>query len=491
MSKKEKQQGRGGMPAFPAVLKDRGRIFRSGLLSTGILAAVLAVVVLVNLVVRAIPSKYTEFDLSEAGLYTLGDTSVQLVQGLEQDVTIYYLCETGNEDAILTKLLDRYAAESSHLRWEQKDPAIYPTFAAQYGVQTAASGSLILDTGERSLLLDAADLYEYDYSDYYYTGSYSVEFAGESKITSAIYQLTSGEQSVAYYTTNHGELAPTDSLTSALEAQNITLQELNLLSSSILEDCALLIIQCPSSDFTDESGLVDEIGALRTYLDGGGKLMLLTDAYYETPNLDALMAEYGLSRVEGLVMEGDPNHCLIGYNYCLLPDYGYTYLSTALDSLGSSSYVLLQMAQGLQITETEGIAAEALLTTSDASYSKVAGYELTTTEKEEGDLDGPFNLAVYATNEDSGAELIWIGCSNLDNEQLYLSVPGNCDFLLGCAASLTGQSSGLLIDSKALEAELLTISTGTASSLGLTFVILIPAALLVAGAVVTILRRRK
>lgn len=53
-------------------------------------------------------------------------------------------------------------------------------------------------------MLDASDLYDYDYSDYYTTGSYRVTFSGESKITSAIYRLTSGEQKHAYYTTNHG-----------------------------------------------------------------------------------------------------------------------------------------------------------------------------------------------------------------------------------------------------------------------------------------------
>ena len=37
-------------------------------------------------------------------MYTLGDSSVQLAQSLQQDVTIYYLCETGSEDAIITKL---------------------------------------------------------------------------------------------------------------------------------------------------------------------------------------------------------------------------------------------------------------------------------------------------------------------------------------------------------------------------------------------------
>ena len=470
---------------------DGGRIFRNGLLSTAILAAVVVLAVLVNLVVRMIPTRYTEFDLSEAGLYTLSEQSVALTQSLEQDITIYYLCETGSEDAIITRLLDRYASESSHLTWEQKDPAVYPTFAAQYGAQNVSSGSLILDAGEDSVVLDAADLYEYDYSDYYYSGTYSVKFAGEDRITSALYRLTSGEASAAYYTTNHGELALTQSLLDALDAQNIEAQELNLLSSEIPDDCALLIINCPANDFTAEEGLVNEVAALTEYLENGGKLMVMTDAYYSTPNLDSVLAQFGLSRVEGLVVEGDPNYSLYGYNYYLLPDYAYTEESTALDGLDTSRYVLLQMAQGITMTQMDGIFSEALLTTSDSAYSKTAGYNMTTVEKEEGDLDGPFALAAYAQSDTTGAEVIWIGCANMDNENVYLSVPGNCDFLLGCAASLTGQSSSILIESKALEADQLTIPGGVASILGLVFVILIPAVLLVVGAVVSIRRRRR
>ncbi|MFR9067020.1 MAG: hypothetical protein ACLVJH_08980 [Faecalibacterium prausnitzii] len=39
---------------------------------------------------------------------------------------IYYLCETGSEDAIITKLLDHYAAESGHLSWETEGPGPLP-----------------------------------------------------------------------------------------------------------------------------------------------------------------------------------------------------------------------------------------------------------------------------------------------------------------------------------------------------------------------------
>lgn len=122
---------------------------RSGIYASAVTVLVVVLAVLLNLIVRAIPTKYTEFDLSEAGLYTLSDSSKDIAHALTQDVTIYYLAETGSEDAIITKLLDRYASESSHIKWETKDPAVYPTFAAQYGVQSAENGSLILVSGRR------------------------------------------------------------------------------------------------------------------------------------------------------------------------------------------------------------------------------------------------------------------------------------------------------------------------------------------------------
>lgn len=477
------------MKKFKLTSSANGKVFRSGVYSTAILAAAIVLAVLLNLLVGALPKKYTEFDLSEAKMYTLGDSSKKLVQSLDQDVTVYYLCETGSEDAILTKLLDHYADESSHFRWEQKDPAIYPTFAAQYGASDVSTGSLIVVSGENNVVLDAADLYEYDYSDYYTTGSANVTFGGEKQITSAIYKLTAAEETHAYYTTNHGEQALTSSLTEALEAQNITAQPLDLLTSTIPDDCDLLIINDPTSDFASD-GLVDEISQLQTYLENGGRVLLTTNGYDETPNLDAVMAQFGLAREAGLVVEGDSNHALYGYPYSsLFPDYGTTDESTALDGVNRSTHVMLSVAQGITITETDGVTAESLLNTSEDAYSKLNFDTSSTTDKENGDTDGPFSLAVWARNETTGAEVIWIGCPNMDNEQLYQSIPGNLTFLQGCAASMVGQD--ILIDTKALEASPITIPASTATTLGLVFVFVLPAAVLIAGAVVVLLRRRK
>lgn len=476
------------MKKFKLTSSANGKVFRSGLYSTAILAAAIVLAVLVNLLAGAIPSKYTEFDLSAAKMYTLGDSSRQLMQSLDQDVTVYYLCETGGEDAIVSKLLDHYADESSRFHWEQKDPTLYPAFASQYGAENVSTGSLIVVSGENSVVLDAAELYEYDYSDYYTTGSANVTFAGEKQISSAIYKLTSGAESHAFYTTNHGEQAPTSSLTEALEAQNIDLQPLDLLTGTIPEDCGLLIINAPASDFASD-GLVDEIAQLQAYLENGGKVLLTTSGYTETPNLDAVMAQFGLAREPGLVVEGDAGHALHGYPYSLFPDYAAADESTALDGVNQSTHVMLSVAQGITITETDDVTAEPLLHTTEDAYSKQDFDASSSSAKEAGDTDGPFSLAVWARNESTGAEVIWIGCPNMDNEQVYQSIPGNLTFLQGCAASLVGQS--LLIDTKALEAAPITVPASASMTLGMVFVFVLPAAVLIAGAVEVLLRRRR
>ena len=58
-----------------------------------------------------------------------------------------------------------------------------------------------------------------------------------------------------------------------------------------------------------------------------------------------------------------------------------------------------------------------------------------------------------------------------------------------CAASLVGQS--LLIDTKALEAAPITVPASASMTLGMVFVFVLPAAVLIAGAVEVLLRRRR
>ena len=291
---------------------------QKGAWTAAVWAAALALAVLINLVVRAIPETYTQLDLSEAGLYSLSPESLQVIREIPQEVTVYYLCETGSEDTLIRSYLNRCAAENPQITWQLKDPAMYPTFAAQYGAENASAGSLILVSGEDSLVLDAAELYEYDYSDYATTGGYSLRFDGENDLTAALYRLTSGEQRHAYVLTGHGEKSLTETLSITLEKQGFALNTLSLLSGTVPEDCDLLILNVPQSDLAGAGQKVNEVGRMKEYLAQGGKLLVLTGEYYQTPNLDELLAQFGLSRVDGIIAEGQADHALYGYP-CSLP----------------------------------------------------------------------------------------------------------------------------------------------------------------------------
>lgn len=52
-----------------------------------------------------------------------------------------------------------------------------------------------------------------------------------------------------------------------------------------------------------------------------------------------------------------------------------------------------------------------LLTTSDAAFSKIAGYSLSTYEKEEDDIDGPFSVAL-SVEANSGGKIVWFASSS-------------------------------------------------------------------------------
>ena len=107
---------------------------------------------------------------------------------------------------------------------------------------------------------------------------------------------------------------------------------------------------------------------------------------------------------EGIVIESDREHYVLQTPFALLPDLDS---SAITDSLIDERYFpILPLSLGLTVGEdTNGATVTPLLTTSDASYSKLAGYELDTYDKEEGDLDGPFTLAVSV--EAGSGQMVW------------------------------------------------------------------------------------
>ena len=276
----------------------RTRTFRTGGYSLAAAAVVIAIAVAANLVVGALPADWTKTDLTSTGLYSLSSQTQQMVSALEDEVTVYWIVQSDTEDNTIGELLERYQDLSKNLKVERKDPVVYPNFAQQYTTSTLYNNSLIVTCGDRSRYISYYDIYVTDYSSYYTTGTASTQFDGESQLTSAIDYVTNEDLPVVYTLTGHGESQLPSTLSDGAAEENVLLSELSLLTQeSVPEDADALIIYAPQSDIS-----ADEKDMLLTYLQGGGKLLLVTD-YTETamPNLAEVMAYYGTSLADGIV----------------------------------------------------------------------------------------------------------------------------------------------------------------------------------------------
>ena len=93
---------------------------KNGSYSAVLTVIVIAVIVVINLAVNAISSKYTMIDVSTQKLYTIGDETKKSLDDLDQDVTVYYLTDNSSEDSTITMLLDNYKSYSDHIEIVKK-----------------------------------------------------------------------------------------------------------------------------------------------------------------------------------------------------------------------------------------------------------------------------------------------------------------------------------------------------------------------------------
>lgn len=84
----------------------RTRSFRAGGYSLAAAAVVVAIAVAINLVVGALPADWTKIDLTSTGLYSLSSQTQQMVSALEDEVTVYWIVQSGTEDDTIGELLE-------------------------------------------------------------------------------------------------------------------------------------------------------------------------------------------------------------------------------------------------------------------------------------------------------------------------------------------------------------------------------------------------
>ena len=454
---------------------------KGGSYSMAVTAIAAAILVVINILVSVLPTSATKFDITAQNLYSITSSTKVVVNALEKDVTIYWVVQSDKEDEIIENLLGRYEGLSSHIRVVKKNPDVYPTFTAQYTSESVPNNSLIVECGDKSRYISYADIYltDVDMSTY----SYVYTFDGEGAITSAIDYVTADELPKIYALEGHGEAALPTVLQTQIEKENMLLESFSLLNTDAIPgDADVLLIYAPASDISAQ-----EADLLRDYLTSGGKLLVMAGPTENgtLDNLYGVLADYGVTAAEGIVVEGDRGHYAFQQPYILLPDMEESDITSPL--ISSNYYAIFPLAQGLHVADSR---ASALLTTSDSAYSKSSGFRLSTYEKEADDTDGPFALAVTA-EATNGGQLIWFASSAfLDELYNAYSSGANLNLAMNALSSLIGQREAVSIRSKSLSYNYLTISQSSATILKSWMIAVVPLAFVVYGILVVFERRR-
>lgn len=467
---------------------------KHGSYSMGAITIFIAIIVVLNLVLQEVPSKYREIDLSTQKLYSIGDQTKKVLKKLDKDVEIYYIAQSGSESSDIQKLLEKYEEGSDHIKVEQKDPAVNPKFVSQYTSDGVSNNSVIVVCGDKNKVIDNNSLYETSVN--YQTYSSEVTgFDGEGQITSAINYVTSDNMPVMYTLEGHDEATMSDTLKDTIQKANIDIQSLNLLTmDSVPDDADILFIFAPAKDISE-----DEASKIISYLENGGKALIVSNySSEEMPNFASVLENYGVKTADGIVLEGDTNHYISQNPSYLLPNIESNDITSSLSS--GSRYILMPLAQGIVKSDNyrDSLEITDILTTSDSSYSKVNVEDMQTMEKESDDIDGPFAVGVSITenlDDEKETQIVYYSSEALFNDQMNTMVSGANYELISASVNWMCESeedsNTISIASKSYDTSTLTIPAADASFWSIFVTAVVPVVILVIGGGIWMKRRKQ
>jgi ABC-2 type transport system permease protein len=304
-----------------------------------LIAAVVAIAVVLNMLVGIVDVK---FDLTPEKLYSLGDVSKDILNGLNKEVTIYGLFDDGQVGASeykeVVEILDKYE-QYEHVNIEYVDPDKNPGFLKEMdpdGFMELAKTNLVVVCGDKKKKLERYDLFqtEYDQNTFqpYVTGS-----TAEQGITGAIKYVSADVTPTIYFLQGHEENSIDNEygqITNALIRNNYDVKTLNLLSEEkVPDDCKVLIAASPKKDLS-----VDEKDRIEAYMENGGKAMFMFDSLSDDPSFerfDELLSKYNLALGHDKVKENNSARYVPSQQYYIAP---YLQSNSINGDIGTENY---------------------------------------------------------------------------------------------------------------------------------------------------------
>lgn len=435
------------------------KAFRKGSYSTVIMVVIIAIVIAANVMFSKLPTAARNIDVSSNNLYSIGDTTHSVLDGLKNDVEIVVIKDKESTDKRISTLLAKYAEYSDHIKVTYKDPVLYPSVLTTYDTE---ENNIVIkcDATDKTTKVAFSDIIVTSTS--YYGSTYETSFDGEGQLTKAIDYVSNENNKLIYTISGHGESNLGKNISGLISKSNFNVKSVNLLvDNGIPDDCDMLICNQPTKDLAD-----DELKLLREYMENGGKMtVVLADTTTKTPNFDALMADYGISKVNGYIADTERYY---GQNvYQIFPNYSSGDIT---GKFGSEEYTLLFGSLGLKVEKTDGVTVDEFLTTSNKGAAVVGENDYT---------EGKYTLAAAATKDESRFTVFGSASIIDDKFTSYYTNLMDLQVFMNSITANFDDVSNISIDSISLQTTYNTIANG--SGIGAIFIGIIPVALLILG----------
>ena len=482
----------------------KSRRFKYGTFATLFVIGFLIAIIIVNIIAGELVKRFPlSVDLTQNKVFELSDESISFLKNLEQEVEVTVMTTkeqyttSGGYYAQAVAVLEKYPQYSSKVSVKFVDLLKDPSYTTQYPDLQLNTSSILVKSGTKTKKVSVQDLFNIE-TDQYYGGQTIASSKAEQTLTSAIIGVTNnGEAPKVVLTTGHEETVSAG-LASILSANNFEVKEQKLLTEELDNTANIIVMNGPMRDYT-----ADEIKKLDTFLDNGGKLdktliYLASSDAPALPNLEAFLKEWGINVGTGVVYETDSAKLATAQNP-FFTMVNYTSEDYAAGLAGRNLFVTVPYGKPLTkaYDSLRNITADEILGYGDTSYVYPAdadeNYKPST-----NDVKGPFSAAIRAKKlayegSTPHASYVFAFASSLaiDENVTTSTVFSNGQYISALLNEITGTKSSIAIVPKTIGSGSLNINGAQVITIGITFMIVIPLAVLIAGIVIWLKRRNK
>ncbi len=503
---------------------ETGNLIKRGSISVIYTIVFIALVIAFNLVISSIAGSIDlNVDLTAEGFISIGEVSRNVLNGLKNDgdleATVYLLADRDQYDnssttinglnplALIRDLCEEYEDEyRGNIKVEYKNLNLDPEWASEYNEltnTTLTSNHVIIEGKHHARVVTLDSFFVVDSE----SGTY-VGFNGELRLTTALLQSCISEPQVVTFTTGHGEPAQmkdgrvVTALADMLAKAGFEIMVTDLSSADIDERTKILIVNDPTTDFTDS-----EIEKLMDYTDTFNSLIVLVDdSTPELPNLsDYLGEEWGLGykAYHQITSDTNFNNNPLSLSAQYIYDAENAQNSAGATIVGSlvSKNIKTIMPNSVElfsksISTRDDYTVETLLTSAEGSKS--------TYTKGDESATGTFPIMLLSAD----AEYVDLDDENSTNQVMkyqYVMLAGSTAFaetgsldsaqfgngtlMLSAIRTMGVERYSLDIDYKTINDVALSIETPVATRIAIIICAVLPSLIVIAGLVVFVRRR--